>query len=149
MKYVLSSLKIKKRFIEIDEFDRGVRNIFNYGHSFGHALEAATNYGIPHGIAVSMGMQIANSIAADRGLLPRVQMIRMYPVLHKNYDAFKSVAISPEIFFGALSKDKKNTSSKLALILPVGDTAQVQRVEILLDNEFRAQCIRSLEKIQK
>ena len=34
--------------IEIDEFDQGPRNVFNYGHTFGHALESVTNYTIPH-----------------------------------------------------------------------------------------------------
>ncbi|MEO8162360.1 MAG: iron-containing alcohol dehydrogenase [Ilumatobacteraceae bacterium] len=51
-KYTLGSLLIKKRFIELDEFDSGIRNIFNFGHSFGHAIEAATGFAIPHGIAV-------------------------------------------------------------------------------------------------
>ena len=47
------SLEIKKSYIEIDEFDRNERQVFNYGHSFGHAMESLTNYEMPHGIAVS------------------------------------------------------------------------------------------------
>ena len=43
---IYKSLIIKKKFIEIDEFDKGPRNIFNYGHSFGHAIERATNFKI-------------------------------------------------------------------------------------------------------
>ena len=50
---VKRNLEIKKRFIERDEFDRGERQLLNYGHSFGHAIESLTNYKIPHGIAVS------------------------------------------------------------------------------------------------
>ena len=43
------------------------RNIFNYGHSFGHAIEAATNFQVPHGVAVTIGMDMANHIAVMRG----------------------------------------------------------------------------------
>ena len=40
----------------------------NYGHSFGHAIESATNYSIPHGIAVTIGMDIANYVASKLGV---------------------------------------------------------------------------------
>jgi hypothetical protein len=42
-RYVRRSLEIKKHIIEQDEFDRGIRNVMNYGHSFGHAIESATD----------------------------------------------------------------------------------------------------------
>ena len=45
---ISDSLEIK-RYIEIDEYDKNERQIFNYGHSFGHAIESLTNYSIPHG----------------------------------------------------------------------------------------------------
>ena len=57
------SLEIKKKYAEIDEFDQNERQVFNYGHSFGHAIESLTNYKSPHGIAVSFGMDIANFIS--------------------------------------------------------------------------------------
>ena len=63
------SLEIKKAMIEIDEFDQGPRNVFNYGHTFGHALESATNYLIPHGAAVSYGIDLANLVSVHFGLL--------------------------------------------------------------------------------
>ena len=55
MRMIIKSLEIKKEYIEKDEFDKGPRNIFNYGHSFGHAIESATEFKIPHGIAISIG----------------------------------------------------------------------------------------------
>ncbi|MEK7862885.1 MAG: 3-dehydroquinate synthase, partial [Chloroflexota bacterium] len=58
--YIRASLEIKRRIIEEDEFDRGIRNVMNYGHSFGHAIESATAYAVPHGIAVTIGMDMAN-----------------------------------------------------------------------------------------
>lgn len=138
--YIRQALLIKQRFIEVDEFDRGVRNIFNYGHSFGHAIEAATNFGVPHGIAVTMGMDMANRIAALRGLLTEQHYLRMHPVLRKNYAPYAKTDIPLDDMLSALMRDKKNTSSKLVLIFPVGDNAAIQRAEVAPDEIFRSQC---------
>ena len=61
-KFILESLAIKKDMIERDEFDRNQRRVFNYGHTFGHAIEAISKYEISHGIAVTLGMDLANYI---------------------------------------------------------------------------------------
>lgn len=145
--YIRQALLIKQRFIEIDEFDKGVRNIFNYGHSFGHAIESATNFYVPHGVAVTMGMAMANHIAVQRGLLPEQHAVRMKSVLHKNYYPFASTPIAVDALLSALMKDKKNTASKLALIFPVGDTAIIQRVEVVPDQAFYQQCQLALNEI--
>ena len=71
-KIIARSLEIKKGYIEKDEFDQNIRQVFNYGHSFGHAIESLTQYRIPHGIAVSYGMDIANFISVKMGYLPEV-----------------------------------------------------------------------------
>ena len=62
-KYVAESLRIKKTMIEKDEFDENERKVFNYGHTFGHAIEAISNYKISHGLAVTIGMDLANYIS--------------------------------------------------------------------------------------
>lgn len=139
-KYIRSALLIKQRFIEQDEFDLGIRNIFNYGHSFGHAIESATEYAVPHGIAVTIGMDMANHVAAERGLVPRSQVQRMHATLRKNYQAHSKTPIGLEPMLSALTKDKKNTSTMLGLILPVGEEASIQRVQVAPDDAFRAQC---------
>ncbi len=138
LEYVRNSLLIKQRYIEEDEFDRGIRNIFNYGHSFGHAIESATHHAIPHGIAVTIGMDIANFVATRRGLLATGHFERMHPVLQKNYRAFQSTPIPLDKLLVALAKDKKNTSDQLGLILPVGKSATVERVFVTPDQAFRA-----------
>ena len=145
--YIHRSLAIKKRYIEEDEFDRNVRNIFNYGHSFGHAIEAATNFGVPHGIAVTIGMDMANRIAAMRGVLPEAHYKRMHPMLQKNFNTYKATPIPLEPFLAALMKDKKNTLSKLGLIFPTGETASIQRHEVALDQEFKEQCTVFLNEV--
>lgn len=60
IKCLYYSLLIKKQIIEYDEFDKNVRKSLNYGHTFGHALEALVEHKIPHGIAVVYGMLVIN-----------------------------------------------------------------------------------------
>ena len=91
--------EIKKKYIEVDEYDQGVRNIFNYGHSFGHAIESATKFKIPHGIAVTIGMDMANRISAWRGTLVKGHYERMHDVLRKNYKDYLDVHLQLYIQF--------------------------------------------------
>jgi 3-dehydroquinate synthase len=138
--YTMSSLRIKKRFIEEDEFDRGIRNVFNYGHSFGHAIESATSYAIPHGIAISIGMDMANFVSVGRGTLPRHHFARMHSTFRSNYKAYARTTIPFEPMLSALMKDKKNTTSALGLILPVGEKASVERIQVPPDDAFKKMC---------
>jgi len=119
--FIHNSLSMKKKLIEIDEFDQGVRNVMNYGHSFGHAIESATNYRIPHGIAVTIGMDIANFVSAELRVSNVSHFERMHNVLEKNYHTYQYVDISVELLLNALSKDKKNSATQLRLILPDQD----------------------------
>lgn len=138
--YIYKSLEMKKRLIEIDEFDQGPRNVMNYGHSFGHAIESATCFAIPHGIAVTIGMDMANYIAAELGISNRSQYQRMHPLLQENYAGYAGYSIPFDKFLNALSKDKKNTASQLKLILPGQDGV----IDIVLcdnDETFQAACV--------
>jgi 3-dehydroquinate synthase len=147
LNYIQKALTIKKKYIEVDEYDQGVRNIFNYGHSFGHAIESATKFEIPHGIAVTIGMDMANRISAWRGTLVKGHYERMHEVLRKNYKDYLGVHIPLELLISALKKDKKNTVENLTLILPMGDQAKVERVSVKADEIFVSQCKRYLDEI--
>jgi 3-dehydroquinate synthase len=65
-KLVLHSIHFKARVVAEDEMEGGLRAILNYGHTIGHALEAAADYGLPHGSAVAAGMVAASTLARDR-----------------------------------------------------------------------------------
>lgn len=121
MKTIRDSLLIKKRLIEADEFDRGERLILNYGHSFGHAIESATDFRIPHGIAVTIGMDLANYISMIHGKCPKSYFDAFGEVLRKNFKICNSIKIPSDRVLEALGKDKKNSSSKLRLIMPSFD----------------------------
>ncbi len=138
--YILRSLAIKQRYIEIDEFDRGPRNVFNLGHSFGHAIEAATNFEVPHGIAVTIGMDVALEVAFGLGLTEESTVTRMRPVLRQNAADYGGLSVPMGIFFKALCKDKKNISNDtVTVILPLRG-GKIETSVQPFNDRFRALC---------
>lgn len=133
---VSNSLKIKKSYIELDEFDHKERQVFNYGHSFGHAIESLTNYAVPHGIAVSFGMDIANFISVKLGLLPESIRLDIKKLLEDIWAGYDIKNLDLEKFAKALSKDKKNIGTELQLILCKG-YGKVFKTAQSLDGEFK------------
>lgn len=119
--HLYNALQIKRSFIEEDEFDRGRRNLLNYGHCFGHAIESATNFGIPHGIAVSMGMDMANLLSLRHGILDVEKYCLMHNVLKTNYKKYSLNKLDFSKVYTAMSKDKKNTGTKFNIIISNGD----------------------------
>lgn len=138
-RYVRASLEIKRRIIEEDEFDRGPRNVMNYGHSFGHAIESATRFAIPHGIAVTIGMDMANFVSMRLGPGTAETYERMRPVLGANAAGFGDVAIEAGAVGEAIGKDKKNIGSELRLVLP-DENGRIGLVRRPNDEAFRAVC---------
>lgn len=119
-KLILRCLEIKKSYIEIDEFDKKERLVFNYGHTFGHAIESLTNYQIPHGIAVSYGMDIANFISIKLGYIDEKTRNDIRELLEKIWMGTDISGIEVSKYKLALSKDKKNVGEQLGLILNKG-----------------------------
>ena len=133
---IARSLAIKKSYIEVDEFDQNKRQVFNYGHSFGHAIESLTNYTIPHGIAVSFGMDIANFISVKMGILDNSVRIEIKELLQKIWNEFNIKELNVENFCIALSKDKKNIGNELRLILCKG-YGKVFKAPVKNDDQLR------------
>jgi len=134
--YIKESLRVKKQVIERDEFDQNERNLFNYGHTFGHAIEAVSGYDINHGQAVTMGMDIANYIAMNLGYLKREIFESMHKILAKNMPSFHLQADMEGIFFAALSKDKKNIGENLGCILTSGP-GSMKKIQIPFDDKLK------------
>jgi len=120
---IYKSLNIKKKYIELDEFDKNERQVFNYGHTFGHAIEGLKNYSIPHGIAVTFGMDIANFISFKYNLLDEKTFIEIREFLKQFWKGYTIKNIHRDKYMFALSKDKKNKGNQLGLILvnKIGD----------------------------
>ncbi len=142
---IYRSLQIKKRVIEIDEFDRDYRNIMNYGHSFGHAIESVTNYGIPHGQAVTIGMDIANFVSVKMGLLSEEQYTRYEELILKNFPNYDLASLDIDQLILSLSKDKKNIGKRLTLILTKG-AGQMDKYVVQSDELFKSWIVAYFEK---
>lgn len=137
--FIKKSLLIKKRIIEIDEFDKNIRNILNYGHSFGHAIESATNFAIPHGIAVTMGMDMANFVSYKLNKWSREQYLKHQALLKANSVQFYKYPVDFTKFIEAIAQDKKNSSSHLNLILPKANES-LEKMPVLNDEVFQSAC---------
>jgi 3-dehydroquinate synthase len=136
-KYIRDSLEIKKAIIERDEFDRDYRNILNYGHTFGHALESLSKNEIPHGVAVSMGMDIANFISLKRGYLPRGTYNRLSDVIERNIPLeFKGYRFDASLI-DHMRRDKKSREGFVKAILCKG-LGKVFKTTINFDEELNS-----------
>ena len=142
------SLEIKKQKIEIDEFDRNERLVMNYGHSFGHAIESATDFAVPHGIAVTIGMEMANFVSLRFGWIDQPVYEELHRLLSKNYAGFEKTPIPEGRFFEALGRDKKNVGKDLTLILMKGP-GHVFRDKVPNDERLRQGCLDYFRQLQQ
>lgn len=123
---IFLSLEKKQWFVEIDEFDKKERKLLNFGHSFGHALEAATAFLIPHGIGVFIGMHAAISyVGKSAATSSLVKWIESEMALVRREIA--EFQVSREQFLSALRKDKKNSTTEQCLILPDSNGTLIEK----------------------
>jgi 3-dehydroquinate synthase len=120
---VRASLLIKQRFIEEDEFDRGRRRLLNFGHCFGHAIESATDFAVPHGQAVVLGIILAGLVSCARGQLARSRLDEIMARLL--VPTLTSAAVTHDLardaVVEAMRHDKKRSGAGLAVVLPTDD----------------------------
>lgn len=115
--YIYKGLQVKKTIIEEDEFESDLRRVLNYGHTFGHALEAYTKNEIPHGRAVIWGIDVVNYFSWKTGLISEELY---FDVKHLIKDAFQKEEIfidNPEELFEIIKTDKKVNGSILNFAL--------------------------------
>jgi len=134
--FISETLQIKKKFIETDEFDKGIRNILNYGHCIGHAIESTTDYIIPHGQAVSLGMILANRLAVritdlDSDLATTIEREILIPIVS---EIFRSMHLSTNGLIEAMRRDKKRVNSNLVVVYLKSDWTMYKNVDVLVDD---------------
>jgi 3-dehydroquinate synthase len=135
---IQTSLEIKKGYIIDDEFDLGKRNMLNYGHCFGHALESVSNFRISHGQAVVVGMMLANHIASKRHLLSerRCQFMEEELLTPTLQTKILSSDFQSDLIIEAMKKDKKRTGRGLVLVM-INDSGEMVRVDNLEEYEVQ------------
>jgi 3-dehydroquinate synthase len=81
LKLVENCCRIKKSIVEIDEKEQGLRRLLNFGHTLGHAIEAASKYTISHGEGVALGMIAAARISEKMRYLDAAQLRRIEEII--------------------------------------------------------------------
>ena len=119
MKVVTTCVSTKAQIVKEDELEGGVRALLNFGHTFGHAIEASKNYkGILHGEAVSIGMNIAAAISADQELITYEEYCEIEDmILRLDLPTQIPSKISSTTLMKHLGHDKKKISGKNRFIL--------------------------------
>jgi len=124
--------EIKSSLVSRDEVERGDRIILNYGHTIGHALEAAGEYRLlKHGEAVLLGMSAENDIAYRRGLLPEESYARMRRLFGRLLSHLPPVSIKFEDALKAIAADKKAVNGKVRMVLPkrIGEVSVAEGIQ--------------------
>lgn len=73
----------KRRIVEADENEGGLRRLLNLGHTVGHAIEAESALGFPHGVCVAMGIKVIARASVSAGYLPKDEYLRISALLQK------------------------------------------------------------------
>jgi len=138
---VFKSVKIKARVVEEDERDLGLRNILNYGHTVGHAIESVSAFTVGHGAAVALGILAAGRISNKLGMLNRDELIRLESIIEKGGLPTKIPNLKVDKIIQAIKHDKKITAGKIRLILAksignvfITDEVSLALVEQVLGN---------------
>jgi 3-dehydroquinate synthase len=112
------SARIKVEFVESDEKDTGLRNILNFGHTIGHAVESASNFQVAHGQAVSIGMMAAANLAVKLELMDAGNVTRLKNLLNKAGLMTKLPQVDVKQVMLAMQYDKKVQDGKIRFVLP-------------------------------
>jgi len=129
---IARNASIKAGVVAADEREAGLRAILNYGHTIGHAIEAATDYQIyRHGEAVILGMIGAGRIAAQLGVWSQEDEARQQALLTRLGIPPGIAAVSAEQILARTKSDKKWRDGKLRFILPrrIGDAYVADDIE--------------------
>lgn len=105
--YIHKGLFVKKIIIEEDEFESDLRRVLNYGHTFGHALEAYTHHGVPHGTAVIWGIDVVNYLAYKESLITQDFYLDVKEVIKKCFLTSEVIVENPLELFEIIKTDKK------------------------------------------
>jgi 3-dehydroquinate synthase len=129
---IAEAVRMKTEVVSADEREGGLRRILNFGHTFGHALEAETGYTrLLHGEAVGFGMRAATFLGSSTGHISAEEAVDVLELIDL-YGPIPSLdGIAPENLLARLVHDKKTVKGKVHFVLPVriGEVTVVSNVD--------------------
>ena len=115
---IFESCRIKAAIVAADERESGVRALLNFGHTFGHAIEAGTGYGSwLHGEAVAAGMVLAAELSVRVAGLPRADSERIRALLDRAGLPTRPPALGAERYLELVGRDKKVEGGRLRFVI--------------------------------
>lgn len=121
---VYHSLQIKKRVVEADPFEKGLRKILNFGHTIGHAIEAYSleneNDSLLHGEAIAIGMICEAYLSVKRSGLTESELEEIRSVLLKHFPKRDIADFDTDKLLSIMSIDKKNEGANIMAALLSG-----------------------------
>lgn len=135
---IYRSVSIKRDVVEQDEFDTGLRQLLNFGHTLGHAIEKLSSFELSHGVCVAKGMYLAAVLAASLGYKDCTQEVKKI-LLDYGFDL--SCPYSARDIADVALSDKKRTGDSITMVLPkdIG--------ECVLEKMKVTELIKNIEKV--
>jgi 3-dehydroquinate synthase len=129
---VFRAASIKASIVTRDEMDTGIRNILNFGHTIGHAIESVSNLKIAHGQAIAIGMIAEAKIARSMGIFEKYELEALENLLSDAGLSTEIPAMNTDKILQAIKHDKKTVDGKIRFILPrnIGDVYITDQVDI-------------------
>ena len=129
---ILKTLFIKKEIIEEDEFDKGRRLFNNWGHTIGHAIEAVSNFQVPHGQAVLAGILFELKLLELINEKSYYQSIKIVEKINSEYGYRPLPGLNSTELFEVIKKDKKNLPGKITIV----NLQEIERIELRFVEEI-------------
>ena len=121
------SIEIKAEIVSADEKESGIREILNFGHTFGHSIESLLEYKAPHGYCVGIGMGMALNLSAAKGYI-EPDVTQKYKCLCDTLNIPTKLSdigatLNPDDIYSNMLRDKKarNGKARLVLLRQVGE----------------------------
>ena len=133
-KLIYESCKFKAKIVEEDEKERkGVRELLNFGHTFGHALETVTEYKkFLHGEAIVIGMLFVAQLAKKIKFCDDITVNKIQEIIsNAGFNGNIDMKIKADSLLNLMKKDKKSVSKKIRLVLPkkIGEAVSGMEVD--------------------
>ena len=137
---VYQCVSIKAEIVEKDERDAGLRNILNFGHTIGHAIESVSHFGVRHGEAVAVGMVATARISNRMGLLSYSEVDRLITLVEKAGLPARMPDLDTSAILKVMRHDKKVESGQVRFVLlkEIGDVIVSDEVSPVLVAEVLA-----------
>ena len=125
-------IKSKKYFVEQDEKDCGVRQILNFGHTIGHAIEKLSDYSVSHGEAVSIGMVMISKSAFKNNISKIDCSIEIIKILEQ-FQLPTKIEFSAKELAEVILSDKKINGGSINLVVPI-EIGKCELLKIPVEN---------------